>query len=249
MTETAPEATTGDTTAEPTPDEVTEQPSEEVVETTDIKFYNGQDTKEGRLPSSQGYLDELEALEAEKVRAVSEDREPDLEHPPATAGQPLVTANQLADTSQSTVASNVANLDGTTDVAIEPTAILPVPNEPTGPVTPPDVSTSQQVAAEDEIRGSDTPLSGDMTTEQDAVNAADSVAATPWADPSVAPGPVGNIAESPTAGNPAPEATESATEDNPETVPTEVSETSTPGATIPPVNPNPEQPSPEANGS
>lgn len=47
------------------------------------------------------YLDETELVDAERRRAVVEDREPDLDNPPAIAGVPLVTAGQLMTTANS----------------------------------------------------------------------------------------------------------------------------------------------------
>lgn len=58
-------------------------------------LYNPNDNVTGR--DGGPYLDEVEAREAEKRRAVIEDREPDLDNPPPTAGIPLNTgARQVA---------------------------------------------------------------------------------------------------------------------------------------------------------
>lgn len=59
----------------------------------DVNLYNPYDGVAGR--DGGPYLDQVEAIEAEKIRAQIEGREPDLDNPPATAGQPLVTADQL----------------------------------------------------------------------------------------------------------------------------------------------------------
>lgn len=56
-------------------------------------LYNVLDGVAGR--DGGPYLDQVEAREAEIRRAAIEGREPDLENPPATAGQPLVTSEQL----------------------------------------------------------------------------------------------------------------------------------------------------------
>lgn len=71
--------------------------------TDTVKLYNEHDNLTGR--DGGPYLDQVEAIEAEKRRAVVEGREPaDLSKPhllPATAGIPLVTAAQLVASSGS----------------------------------------------------------------------------------------------------------------------------------------------------
>lgn len=52
------------------------------------------------------YLDQVERIEAEKRRAFVEDREPDLDNAPATAGTPLVTGGQLLNMAASPSNSN-----------------------------------------------------------------------------------------------------------------------------------------------
>lgn len=62
------------------------------------------DANRGKVPRTGGpYRDELEREEAEKQRAKLEDREPDLDNPPATAATHLVPESQLreADTDKS----------------------------------------------------------------------------------------------------------------------------------------------------
>lgn len=56
-------------------------------------LYNANDGVTGR--DGGPYLDEIEAREAEKRRAIVEGREPDLDNPPATAGIQLNTAAQM----------------------------------------------------------------------------------------------------------------------------------------------------------
>lgn len=56
-------------------------------------LYNANDGVTGR--DGGPYLDEVEAREAEKRRAIVEKREPDLDNPPATAGIQLNTAAQM----------------------------------------------------------------------------------------------------------------------------------------------------------
>lgn len=60
------------------------------------KLYNLHDGLTGR--DGGPYLDQVEREAAEVRRAKVEGREPDLEHPGTTAGDPLVTARQLVET-------------------------------------------------------------------------------------------------------------------------------------------------------
>lgn len=59
----------------------------------DKALYNANDGLTGR--DGGPYLDQLEDERAEILRAKVEDREPDLDNPPASAGTVLVTAGQL----------------------------------------------------------------------------------------------------------------------------------------------------------
>jgi hypothetical protein len=59
-----------------------------------LKLYNPHDGLTGR--DGGPYLDQVEREAAEIRRAKIENREPDLENPPAVAGTPLVTGAQLA---------------------------------------------------------------------------------------------------------------------------------------------------------
>lgn len=61
-----------------------------------VDLFNPNDNVTGR--DGGPYLDEVEARNAEARRAVVEDREPDFDNPPATAGIPLVTAGRMAHT-------------------------------------------------------------------------------------------------------------------------------------------------------
>jgi len=62
------------------------------VKTEDVDFYNPHDT----LKRDEGiYLDAVERIAAEEVRAVREDREPDFDNMPAGTGTPLVTREEL----------------------------------------------------------------------------------------------------------------------------------------------------------
>src|SRR5690348_10189923 len=65
--------------------------------TKDVGFYNPHDGIKGR--DGGPYLDHVERIQAEINRANIEEREPDLDTPPATAGTPLVTVGELVDNS------------------------------------------------------------------------------------------------------------------------------------------------------
>lgn len=58
-----------------------------------VQLFNPHDGLTGR--DGGPYLDQEERRLAEIVRAAKEDRDPDFEHAPATAGTALVTANEL----------------------------------------------------------------------------------------------------------------------------------------------------------
>jgi hypothetical protein len=77
-------------------------------ETKTVELYNPHDSLTGR--DGGPYLDQVEAVEAERRRALVEDREPDLDNPPATAGIPLVTGGQLIAMSTS---SNIPSQENT----------------------------------------------------------------------------------------------------------------------------------------
>lgn len=227
-----------DETVTTTTTEHTDPATGDETVTVETDFYNIHKTKFGRPASNDGYLDELEAEQAEITRAAIEDREPDLENPPATAGQPLVPAEQLPETSLTTVASSVSHLQDDLGVAVDPSAVLPVAEDPEAVSetasdevvasgannTEPEIDTTHadQTADEDAARndGITTPTNtaetSDQTTEQDAANVASAVG-TPWADSTPVTPPV--------------------VEEAPEEVPS--------GVTIPPVAPV----DPEAQGS
>lgn len=57
-----------------------------------VQLFNPNDGVTGR--DGGPYLDQVEAVRAEQIRAQKENREPDLVNPPATAGIPLNTARQ-----------------------------------------------------------------------------------------------------------------------------------------------------------
>lgn len=60
-----------------------------------VDLYNAND---GKVPRTGGpYLDQVQQEQAEIIRAKMEDREPDLDDPPATAGVVLVPASQLVE--------------------------------------------------------------------------------------------------------------------------------------------------------
>lgn len=59
-----------------------------------VDLFNPHDGLTGR--DGGPYLDEVERRNAETIRAAKENRKPDYDNAPATAGTPLVTAAQLA---------------------------------------------------------------------------------------------------------------------------------------------------------
>lgn len=86
----------------------------------DTDFFNAQDGLNGR-PGGV-YLDMQQRVDAELLRAQSEDREADLENPPASAGTTLVTENRLVDNAY----SNPSTAEGPVVVAVNPVSTLPV---------------------------------------------------------------------------------------------------------------------------
>lgn len=82
------------------------------------------DANKGLLKRTGGpYLDELERVEAEKRRALVEDREPDLEHPPASVGTLLVPKQYLRETDTD---HSAAALGGYVELEHEPEGVLTV---------------------------------------------------------------------------------------------------------------------------
>jgi hypothetical protein len=77
---------------------------EEASEPSDVNLYLAADGLTGR--DGGPYLDQEERRLAEKRRAFVEDREPDYDHPAATAGTVLVNASQLVDTASVNQPSN-----------------------------------------------------------------------------------------------------------------------------------------------
>ena len=88
------------------------------VDTKDVDFVYPTNTDPMRqLPSTSRYLDDVEREKAEILRAKIEDREPDLENPPAAQGTPLVTVAQIK-------ATNFSNLDDVQTVTL-PVTVAP----------------------------------------------------------------------------------------------------------------------------
>lgn len=134
----------------PTPDAAVEQGEDQGV--VDQEFYNVHDGLKGRLKGR--YLDEVEREEAEVLRAKLENREPDFENAPPTAGTPVVVKGQLIDNS---VMSNPSSQG--VDSEAQPIATVPVDLSP-GDVDK-DVTYTAQVAEEDNERGTATSVAGD----------------------------------------------------------------------------------------
>ena len=98
----------------------TKTDSVDLSNSEDTEFYNIHEGNRGRQPGE--YLDVVERMQAEFRRADVEDREPDFDNPPATAGTPLVT-KAILDTVVNP--SSVGNTDDQL-VAPEPVSTLPV---------------------------------------------------------------------------------------------------------------------------
>jgi hypothetical protein len=119
------------------------------------------------------YLDQEERRIAEERRAVVEDREPDLENPPATAGTVLVTASQLLDAASVNAPSKLDSGKTEGDVALvntiaesDASTITPHSTVPADAFTPvpeskpaEDVGVSEEVPAEEEA-GYEDPFAG-----------------------------------------------------------------------------------------
>lgn len=122
-------------------------------------YYNPLDGTRGRLGGV--YLDTQERAEAEELRAKSEDREPDYENMPATAGQTLVTKERLVDNVFSNPSSDpIAPVEKVDPVSTLGTDIG---------IAAPDVDTTyaDQVSAENQAANRETNPTGD-TAEQGA---------------------------------------------------------------------------------
>lgn len=96
-----------------------------VEKTQDIAFYNAQDGMRGRHDST--YLDFEERLEAEKRRAKTENREPNLDNPPPTVGTALVTSAALTDNLNSNPSMRGTEItDEQGRIAADPVGVYPV---------------------------------------------------------------------------------------------------------------------------
>jgi hypothetical protein len=74
--------------ADPVDEDTTE--SDVKTETVDVDYFYATKLDPARQISPTGvYLDDVQRRDAEKVRALIEDREPDLENPPASQSTPL----------------------------------------------------------------------------------------------------------------------------------------------------------------
>jgi len=93
---------------------------------TTVHLYNA---AHGKTPRTGGpYLDDLEREKAEEIRAKMEDREPDLENPPAVAGTVLVPKSALVDNDV-----DKSHMSATTEVTNEPVGSYEVPAEVSEP--------------------------------------------------------------------------------------------------------------------
>lgn len=105
------------------------------TETHKVKFYNVNDGLTGR--DGGPYMDQVDAEQAEIVRAKIEGRSPNLKNPPAIAGQVLVTEAQLLASGGNIPASKqngfVVEQDG---IKAKPVRTIDVPNAAPAEVTP-----------------------------------------------------------------------------------------------------------------
>lgn len=140
-----------------------------------VTLYNQQEGLMGRPPGI--YLDEVEAKQQEDYAAMKEGREPNYETMGAGAGRPLVPVQMLAPTTPNTVSHLTDDFnvdeDGNLKIGATPFTTVTVPKDGDDEVE--DTGVADQIHAEDEVRGTDTPVTtdstSDMTTEQDQLNA------------------------------------------------------------------------------
>lgn len=81
------------TSLESTDTKSAETPSVDLSDSIEVEFFSVHEGNRGRQPGI--YLDIVERQQSEIQRAAAEDREPDLENPPANAGTPLVPKGVL----------------------------------------------------------------------------------------------------------------------------------------------------------
>lgn len=94
--------------------------------TSTVHLYNA---AVGKTPRTGGpYLDDVEREEAEKRRAKIEDREPDLDNPPATAGTLLVPKSALVERDV-----DKSHMSDSVEVTVDPVDSYEVPVEKAEP--------------------------------------------------------------------------------------------------------------------
>lgn len=104
---------------------------EEDTKSDEPKTIDLYDANKGLLKRTGGpYLDEEERKKAEERRAVVEDREPDLEHPPASVGTQLVPKEYLRETDTD---HSAAALGGYVELEHEPEGVLTVQEDVSEP--------------------------------------------------------------------------------------------------------------------
>ena len=92
------------------------------------------DANHGKTPRTGGpYRDDVEREQAELIRAKFENRDPDFDNPPASAGTVLVTKSQLVERD-----TDKSHYSDTLDVVNEPVAsyVAEVPEHPADPTQP-----------------------------------------------------------------------------------------------------------------
>jgi hypothetical protein len=93
-----------------------EQPETEVKHVVFLSVHQTDPNR--RIPGTNPYLDDLERERAEIVRAKVEDREPDLENPPAVQGTPLAQKEQFIAQS-----AGYANTEGVPTITLGVTVV------------------------------------------------------------------------------------------------------------------------------
>ena len=104
------------------------------TKTETVKLYNVNDGVTGR--DGGPYMDQVDAIQAEIQRAKVEGREPDLDNPPATAGQVLVTGSQLLLNSNAIPASKQNTSVHLQEIEAKPAGEIEVEVIEQGPVWP-----------------------------------------------------------------------------------------------------------------
>lgn len=117
-----------------------------MTETQKVKFYNAMDGVTGR--DGGPYMDHDDARQAEINRARIEKREPDLDNPPATAGQVLLTEAQLVAQGSVPVSKQNGYQDAEQGILVEPVREVEIPVSTPTPVSAPIHSSDKDLSVE-----------------------------------------------------------------------------------------------------